>query len=118
MERASSGLLRLSAADMTEQQSEVETTPPFREELSAIICKASSASLAFAATWRRSCWSSMLAVSSEVSLWLSLTEALEFSNRERLEREGVVKKREGKGALVLAAWLTQVSESLGREEEG
>lgn len=52
-------------------------------------------------------------MSSEVSLWLSLTEALEF----RLEREGVVKNREGKGELVLAAWLRQVSESLGRKEK-
>lgn len=51
-------------------------------------------------------------------MWLSLTEALEFRNGERLEREGVVKNREGKGEMVLAAWLTQVSESLGREEKG
>lgn len=97
-----------------EQQSEVETTPSFREEFWAIICKASTASLAFAAIRRRSWWSSRsAAVSSEVSLWLSLTEALAFGNLDWLWSEEAKKNREGEGV-----WLGQVSESLGSEEEG
>lgn len=101
MERASWGLLRLSAAEIMEQQSEVETTPSFREELSAIISKASSASLAVAASRRMSCWSNKLAaVSSEVSLWLSLTEALVLMKVDWLglgSEEGEKNNREGKG---------------------
>lgn len=61
-----------------EQESEVETTPLFLEELSAIICNASSASLAATAIRSRRCWSNRS--ESEVSFWLSLMEALALRN--------------------------------------
>lgn len=90
-----------------EQQSEVETTPPSEvaAALSAIICKASSASLAVTAIRCRSCrsnWSEPETVSSEeVSFRLSLTEAFALRG---LGGKGSVKARKervGKGALLL-----------------